>query len=116
MTAMRRLPLFPAPTAGDEPVRTLLDLPARPRAALRAGSVRLTPGQRVPSEGLSRHAVAELSLITAGSLRGECGGEPFEATAGDVTLIPEGEAHWAVAGPDGAEIFWTWFGDVAAEG
>lgn len=113
MAAMRRLPLFPA---DDEPVLTLLDLPARDGAALRAGSVRLAPGQRVPSEGLSRHAADELSLIIAGSLRGESGGEPFEVAAGDVTLIPEGEAHWAVAGPDGAEIFWTWFGDVADEG
>ena len=115
MAVMRRLPLFPAP-ADDAAVRTLLDLPARDGAALRAGSVQLAPGQRVPGEGLSRHGVAELSLIVAGSLRGESGGEPFEVAAGDVTLIPEGEPHWAVAGPDGAEIFWTWFGDVEREG
>ena len=111
---MRRTRLFSAD--GDAtPVRTLLNVPAADRAALRAGSVRLAPGQRVPSEGLSRHGVDELSLITAGSLRGESGAAAFEIAAGDVTLIPAGEAHWAVAGPDGAEIFWVWFGDVAGE-
>lgn len=115
MAAMRRLPLFP-PSSDDAPVRTLLDLAPRGGAALRAGSVRLAPGQRVPGEGLSRHGVSELSLIVSGSLRGESGGEPFRLAAGDVTLIPEGEEHWAVAGPEGTEIFWVWFGDVAGEG
>jgi quercetin dioxygenase-like cupin family protein len=111
---MRQLPLLPAADL-DAPVQVLLDLAARDRAALRAGSVRLAPGQRVPDEGLSRHAVDEVSLIVAGSLRGESGGEGFDVAAGEVTLIPAGEAHWARAGDEGAEIFWIWFGDVAAE-
>jgi quercetin dioxygenase-like cupin family protein len=113
MARMRRLPF--RTDAGDA-VQTLLDLPARAGAALRTGSVRLDPGQRVPAEGLSRHGVDEVSLITAGSLRGESGGQAFALGAGDVSWIPAGEAHWAVAGPEGAEIFWVWFGDVAAEG
>jgi quercetin dioxygenase-like cupin family protein len=100
---------------GDAPVRVLLDLLPRDGAALRAGTVRLSPDQRVPEEGLSRHAVDELALIVAGSLQAESGGEDAELTAGDVTLIPAGEAHWARAGEDGAEIFWVWFGDVARE-
>src|SRR6056297_1208518 len=100
---------------GDAPVRVLLDLHPRDGAALRAGTVRLSPGQRVPDEGLSRHAVDELALIVAGSLQAESGGEAADLDAGDVTLIPAGEAHWARAGENGAEIFWVWFGDVAAE-
>lgn len=108
---MHRVPLVPegAPALG---VRTLLDLAPQDRAALRAGSVTLAPGQRVPAEGWSAHAADELSLIVSGSLTGVSGEVPFAVGAGDVTLIPAGEAHWAVAGPDGAEIFWVWFGAV----
>lgn len=111
---MRRLRLSSDDPA-EGPVRTLFDLAPRDGAALRVGAVRLQPGQRVPDEGASRHGVDEASLIVSGSLRGESGGEAFAIAAGDVTLIPAGEAHWAVAGEDGAEIFWAWFGDVAGE-
>lgn len=107
---MKRLPLFPE--GSEEPVQTLLDLAPRSRAALRAGSVRLSPDQRVPQDGLSSHEADELSLIVSGSLSGESGGVAFEVAAGDVTLIPAGEEHWAQAGSEGAEIFWCWFGTV----
>lgn len=112
---MRRLRLLSDDPA-EGPVRTLFDLAPRDGAALRVGAVRLAPGQRVPDEGTSRHGVEEASLIVSGSLRGQSGGEAFAIEAGDVTLIPSGEAHWAVAGDEGAEIFWAWFGDVAGEG
>ena len=107
---MRRLPLFPE--SSEEPVQTLLELAPREAAALRAGSVRLAPHQRVPIEGLSVHEADELSLIVSGSLSGVSGDVPFEVGAGDVTLIPAGEEHWAVAGDGGAEIFWCWFGRI----
>ncbi|MEX2500804.1 MAG: cupin domain-containing protein [Trueperaceae bacterium] len=110
---MDRWPLLEGDEA-DTGVRTLLELAPRGGAALRAGSVRLAPGQRVPGEGTSAHAAEELSLITHGSLRGESGGAPFTVAAGEVTLIPAGEAHWAVAGEEGAEIFWVWFGDLGS--
>ena len=107
---MRLLPLFTdAATVG---VSTLIDLGSRTGPAFRAGSVRLEPGQRVPAEGVSVHAADEVSYIVAGSLTGVCGGAEFATVAGEVSLIPAGEEHWAVAGPDGAEIFWCWYGDV----
>jgi quercetin dioxygenase-like cupin family protein len=108
---MHRVSLVPAdaPALG---VRTLLDLASRDGAALRAGSVTLAPGQRVPADGWSTHTAEELSLVTAGSLSGVAGDDAFEVVAGEVTLIPAGEEHWAVAGPAGAEVFWVWFGDV----
>lgn len=113
---MERMRRFPLRSDLDDPVQTLLDLPSRAGAALRVGSVRLAPGQRVPAEGLSRHGVEEVALITAGSLRGESGGEAFAIGANEVSWIPAGEAHWAVAGDEGAELLWVWFGDVDAEG
>lgn len=116
---MRRLAPFPPGSAssseGAPAVHTLLELASREAAGLRVGSVRLAPGQRVPAEGESVHGVAELSLIVTGTLHGESGGTPFAIGAGEVTLIPQGEPHWAVAGPDGADILWVWFGDVAGE-
>ncbi|MEX2542771.1 MAG: AraC family ligand binding domain-containing protein [Trueperaceae bacterium] len=111
---MRKLPLFPAES--PEPVQTLLELAAQPQAALRAGSVRLVPNQRVPAEGTSAHGADELSLIVSGSLSGVSGDERFTVVSGDVTLIPAGERHWAVAGPEGAEIFWCWFGELDEQG
>lgn len=116
---MRLFPLFSNST--DVGVATLLDLGADPATqrtrssrapAFRAGSVRLAPGQRVPAEGTSVHAADEVSYIVAGSLTGVCGGEPFATVAGEVSVIAAGEEHWAVAGPDGAEIFWCWYGNV----
>jgi quercetin dioxygenase-like cupin family protein len=110
---MIKLPLF-SQQSGPA-VQTLLELPGLPHAGLQVGSVKLQPNERVPAEGLSQHAVDEVSLIVKGSLTGESGGETFTVAAGDVTLIPAGEPHWAVAGPDGAEILWMWFGDLTAE-
>jgi quercetin dioxygenase-like cupin family protein len=50
--------------------------------------------------------------VVAGSLSGECGGRPFTTVAGEVSHIPAGEEHWAVAGPEGAVVFWCWYGDL----
>ena len=107
---MRLLTLFN--DAADLGVTTLLDLDRGSGSAFRAGSVRLAPGQRVPAEGWSVHMADEVSYIVAGSLTGVCGGEAFATVAGEISLIPAGEEHWAVAGSDGAEIFWCWYGDV----
>lgn len=109
---MKRTALFPLPKANEDltAVQHLLELHTQGRAALQVGSVRLAAGERVPSEGTSQHPVDEISLIVRGSLRAESAGEQVQLTAGEVTLIPAGEAHWAVAGEEGAEIFWLWFG------
>src|SRR5690606_15495289 len=107
---MRLFPLFNDAEALG--VQTLLDLGPTRGALLRVGSVRLAPGQRVPDEGVSVHSADEVSYIVSGSLSGVCGGEEFEKVAGEVSLIPAGEEHWAEAGPNGAEIFWCWYGEV----
>lgn len=96
--------------SSSEAVQQLVELQVEASAKLRLGSVRLEPGQRVPAEGVSQHPVDEVSLIVKGSLTAACGGEVCELSAGEVSLIPAGEPHWAVAGGEGAEIFWLWFG------
>ncbi len=108
-----RMRLFPLFADGSEMgVKTLLELGQEPGARLRAGSVRLAPGQRVPEEGVSVHSADEVSYVVAGSLSGESGGVRFTTVAGEVSHIPAGEEHWAVAGPEGAEILWCWYGEV----
>lgn len=87
--------------------RVLFDHADGKVAALKIGSVRFEPGQRLPESGTGSHAEDELSFIISGSLSGESGGEPFSIGGGDLTLIPAGEEHWAVAGPDGADILYV---------
>lgn len=87
--------------------RVLFDYAAGQTGALKIGSVRFEPGQRLPAEGAGSHAEHELSFIITGSLTGESGGVPFSIGGGHLTLIPAGEEHWAVAGPDGADILYV---------
>ncbi|API93118.1 cupin domain-containing protein [Virgibacillus pantothenticus] len=71
------------------------------------GTVRIPPGERVPSEGLSSHLENEYSIILKGELQGESGGAPFEVKAKDATFIPAGEKHWAVNNSEETcEIVW----------
>jgi quercetin dioxygenase-like cupin family protein len=110
--AMKRFPFRDA--LHSAAVQRLLELRVGVHAALQVGSVRLEPGQRVPDEGTSQHPVDEVSLVVKGSLTATSGGETCELVAGDVSLIPAGEPHWAVAGDEGAEIFWLHFGAESA--
>jgi quercetin dioxygenase-like cupin family protein len=105
---MKRFPFHDA--SSPEAVQRLVELHTATRAALQVGSVRLEPGQRVPDEGASQHPVDEVSLVVKGSLTATSGGESCVLRAGEVSLIPAGEPHWAVAGEEGAEIFWLHFG------
>jgi quercetin dioxygenase-like cupin family protein len=98
------------PAPASEPVQTLIEMTAPGKALLKVGSVHLKPGQRVPAEGLSEHTVDEVSLVLSGSLTGESGNDPFVISAGEISLIPAGEAHWARAGDAGVELLWIWFG------
>lgn len=65
------------------------------RIGASAGTMFLPAGTRVPAEGESVHAQDELSFILSGRLLACSGGETYTLVAGDVTLIPAGEAHWA---------------------
>ncbi|WP_045234409.1 cupin domain-containing protein [Deinococcus pimensis] len=65
------------------------------RVGAEVGTLFLPAGTRVPAEGQSVHAQDELSFILSGRMVASSGGETCTLGAGDVTLIPAGEAHWA---------------------
>lgn len=59
-------------------------------------TVTILPGERVPQEGLSEHAENEYSVIVKEKMEGESGGNPFQVSAPNATLIPAGEQHWTI--------------------
>jgi len=99
------------PSSG-ELVSSLVALPELPSAALRVGVARIPVGVRVPDEGYSSHRAHELSLLLRGVLQVESGGQKHLVQAGELTLIPAGEAHSALAvGKEDVELLWIWFGE-----
>lgn len=95
---------------GPEPVRTLLEYAGAAAGRVTVGTARFRPHERLPAEGTGSHEGDEISYIISGSLTGESGGRPFRVGAGDLTLIPAGEEHWAVAGPEPVEIIFVMVG------
>jgi quercetin dioxygenase-like cupin family protein len=72
------------------------------------GTVTIPSGARIPVEGTGVHEQDEYSYIVKGSLVVSIDGVEHRVKAGDATLIPAGEAHWAYN--DGNEevlIIWT---------
>src|SRR5699024_11702658 len=58
--------------------------------------ISLTPGERVPAEGMSSHEEDEYSFFMSGEVETYCDGEYTVVKKGDATLIPAGEEHWAI--------------------
>lgn len=59
------------------------------------GQLFFPAGTRLPLEGVSVHAQDEVSFILSGRLRAFSGDGEYTLVAGDTTLIPAGEEHWA---------------------
>lgn len=106
----RTLKKIPHRETGPGPTRQLLEYLAGEVGGVVFGSARFEPGQRLPASGTGSHAGDEVSYIISGRLRGESGGEPFEIAAGEMSLIPAGEEHWAQAGPEPVEIIYVMVG------
>lgn len=92
---------------GPNPTLRLLDFAEGEVGAVTFGSARFEAGQRLPAEGTGSHSGDEVSYIISGSLTGESGGVPFEIGGGDLTIIPAGEEHWAVAGDAPVELIYV---------
>ncbi len=86
--------------AGDGPTKQLLAFANGEVGSVVFGSARFEPGQRLPAHGTGSHTGDEVSYIISGHLTGESGGVPFEIGAGEMSIIPAGEEHWSVAGPE----------------
>ncbi len=94
---------------GPEQVLSLLELPTQ-QASLKMGTVQLAKGAWIPPEGYSKHTQHELSLILQGGIEIESVGEQVSIEAGDVILIPAGQAHRSRALED-TRLVWFWFGE-----
>lgn len=97
----------------DRPAQVLqlLRLPPEQLAGLRVGTARLAQGEWVPPSGTSTHAQDEVSVFLKGSATLEAGGATRHVGAGEIVLIPAGEAHRSQAQED-CEILWVLFGDA----
>ncbi|MED4582613.1 cupin domain-containing protein [Brevibacillus choshinensis] len=72
------------------------------------GTVVIPPKARVPMKGQGAHDQDEYSYIMRGTIQTESGGKAYTVSAGEATLIPAGEEHWAYnAGDEDCEIVWV---------
>ena len=60
------------------------------------GYVVFKPGQRAPLEGTTSHTGDEYGYIISGGLTCMSGGVEYSVKAGDATLIPANEEHYAI--------------------
>lgn len=67
-----------------------------PNTEVKFGFVTVPVGERLPKEGTNAHEEQEYSYMLKGTLRGVSGGEPYEISAGEASLIPAGEQHWCI--------------------
>ena len=65
-----------------------------PNTEVKFGFVTIPVGERLPAEGTTFHEEQEYSYVLKGTLKGVSGGEPYEISAGEASLIPAGEVHW----------------------
>lgn len=98
---------IPHRVTGPGPTMQLLEFVRGEVGSVVFGSARFEAGQRLPATGTGSHTGDEVSYIISGSLSGESGGVAFEIGAGDLTIIPAGEEHWAVAGPEPVELIYV---------
>lgn len=72
------------------------------------GTVLVPPKARIPLKGHGSHNQDEYSIVVRGSMITESGGKEYCLSAGDATLIPAGEEHWAFNdGNEDCEIVWA---------
>jgi quercetin dioxygenase-like cupin family protein len=74
----------------------------------RFGVVTIPPQTRIPLNGEGSHEEDEYSILIKGSIITGVGDKEHRLTAGDASLIPAGEAHWAYNdGDEECEIVWV---------
>jgi|SRR5699024_10848809 len=79
----------------DITMKNIFDESAFKGARTKFGMVTIPPGARVPIEGMGAHDGDEYSIILKGSINTNSGGKEYQVSAGQATLIPKGEEHYA---------------------
>lgn len=75
------------------------------------GVVTIPPQARIPLSGAKGHPGNEYSIVTKGSILVGTVDTQYRMTAGDASLIPDGEEHWAYNdGEEDCEIVWALVG------
>ncbi|MGE5702902.1 MAG: cupin domain-containing protein [Clostridia bacterium] len=89
-------------------LKTLFSEDAIAGGIVKFGTIVIPPKSRVPMEGEGAHDEDEYSIVLKGSIVTESGGKEYVVSAGEATLIPAGESHWAYnAGDEDCEIVWV---------
>ncbi|UFJ42399.1 cupin domain-containing protein [Brevibacillus humidisoli] len=77
-------------------------------ANARFGVVTIPPKTRIPLSGTGAHEEDEYSIVVKGAMIAGVGDMEYRLSAGDASLIPAGEAHWAYNdGEENCEIVWV---------
>jgi quercetin dioxygenase-like cupin family protein len=97
--------------AGETPgvdLKQVFELDVNGKSKFKMGTVVFPPGARVPPEGTGVHDGDEYSIVISGRIKTGSGGQENVIEAGQATLIPAGEEHWAenVGGAD-CHIIWV---------
>ena len=79
--------------AAPDPTLELTRVAGAGGAVLQVGTALLRKGHRIPDTGESCHEGTEVSVILDGVLDVTCGGRVHRLTAGDLVVVPAGEAH-----------------------
>lgn len=94
--------------AEDRPGVSLKTLFSDKGGRAKFGVVTIPPQSRIPLNGTGSHDEDEYSIVVKGSILTGIGDEKYRLTAGDASLIPAGEAHWAYNDTDEeCEIVWV---------
>jgi len=93
---------------GDTLLKTLFPKDIIEGGKVMFGTVVIPPKARVPMHGQGSHEQDEYSYIIRGTIQTGSGGKEYTVSAGEATLIPAGEEHWAYnAGDEDCEIVWV---------
>ncbi|AEH49773.1 cupin domain-containing protein [Parageobacillus thermoglucosidasius] len=72
------------------------------------GVITIPPKTRIPLHETSCHEEDEYSIVVKGSIITWSNDQEYRLNAGDASLIPAGEAHWAYNdGDEECEIVWV---------
>lgn len=108
MIVIRASDVKPQERQDDATLKTLFPTGIIAGSKVMMGTVVIPPKTRLPLSGDGAHEQDEYSYIIRGSIETVSGGKEYTVRAGEATLIPAGEKHWAYnASDEDCEIVWV---------